>query len=252
MAKKEPKLKTKQDASLPLEEQSEVKISLPESDVPQIVAAFNLRMQDAIARDIYFFDTPGFALSEAGLVLRARKTANRPDDTTAKLRPMKRSNVAAKWLSVPGLKNEIDVVGQRQVESCSLTCTVNEGKIDHVVIGKEQIQSLFTPLQYDLMGQYAKVQPEWGKIQAFGPIQARIWKVSSRGFQEPLTLELWRLPNNRRLMELSYKAPLSAVEEVQRGLDEFLAAKGFHGVADGDTKTRLAVRFFKGERSEAA
>lgn len=249
MAKKEPHKKVPVEKPSPTEEQSEVKISLPESDVAQLLAAFGLRMQDAIARDIYFFDTPNFILSDAGLVLRARKTTNRPDDTTVKLRPMKRSDVAPKWQSVPGLKNEIDVVGQRQVESCSLTSIVNAGKIDHVVIGTEQIQSLFTPLQYDLMGQYARIQPEWGKIQAFGPIQARIWRIPAPDLG-PVTMELWRLPNNRRLMELSYKAPQSAVENVQRSLDNFLASKGFQGAADSDTKTRLAVRFFKGERSQ--
>jgi hypothetical protein len=245
MAKKE----TKSKQGAPLEEQSEVKISLPESEVRQLIAAFGLRMPEAVARDIYFFDTPGFTLSDAGLVLRARKTADKPDDVTVKLRPMKRSEIASKWLSIPGLKNEIDVIGKWQVESCSLTCAVHQGKIDHVVIGKEQIQSLFSSVQYDLIAQYARLQPEWGTIQAFGPIQARIWKVPARDFDEALTVELWRLPNNRRLMELSYKAPISEVADVQRGLDAFIASKGFQGVSDGDTKTRLAVRFFKGERS---
>jgi hypothetical protein len=233
-------------------ESSEVKVSLPETDVRRVVTIYRLRMEEAVGRDIYFFDTPSFALSDAGLVLRARKTQDEPDDATIKLRPMKRSDVAAKWLTVPGLKNETDIVGERQVESCSLTHVVPTGKIDHTVLGEDPIQALFNPVQYDLVAQYSKARPEWSKVQAFGPIQARIWKLKVRGFGAPVTIELWRLPNNRRLIELSYKSPLSEAPSVQRRLDELLAGQGFRGDAEGDTKTRLAVRFFKGERSSEA
>lgn len=229
--------------------QSEIKISLPERDVRQFVTVNRLRMERAVTREVYFFDTPSFALSDLGLVLRARKTMRAPDDTTIKLRPMKRSEIEPRWLAAPGLKTETDIVGTRQIESCSLTCIVPEGKIDHVILGEEPLQNLFASVQYDLMDQHAKVRVDWPSVQAFGPIQARIWKVKVRGFSEPVTIELWRLPNNRRVLELSYKAPLDQAADVQNRLVEFLGSQGFKGAEDGDTKTRLAVRFFKGERS---
>lgn len=227
----------------------EVKVSLPESDVRQVMTVYALHMGDALARDIYFFDTPDFALNAAGLVLRCRKTAREPDDVTVKLRPMKGADLAPSWLAVRGLKDETDIVGTQRIESVSLTVELPVGKIDHVVIGQNSLASLFPAVQQDLIAQYAKVQPDWSKVAAFGPVQARIWKMNAPGFHGPVTIELWRLPNNRRVIEFSYKAPVDQAADVQHKLDDLLAGHGFHGDAGGDTKTRLAVRFFKGERS---
>jgi hypothetical protein len=232
--------------------QAEIKVSLPEGDVRQALSVFGLLMPKAVAREIYFFDTASFALSEAGLVLRARKTAQQSDDVTVKLRPMKRESIGPKWRSLQGLKNEVDIVGKRQVESCSLTQVVRESHIEHVVMGDHPLQGLFTPVQYEFIAQHTKVQTNWPEVQVFGAINARIWKVKARGLAEPLTIELWRLPNNRRLIEFSSKGPLTAAAEIQARIDAFLAAKGFAGMADGDTKTRLAVRFFTGERGPEA
>lgn len=230
---------------------AEVKVSLPEDDVKEAISAFDLQMARATARDIYFFDTPGFDLSSAGLVLRARKTERQPDDVTVKLRPMKHEDVKPKWRFINGLKSEVDIVADRQVESCSLTLVVPRGEIEHVVIGSRAIQSLFAPLQFDFIGQHSKAQINPNSIEAFGPIHARIWTVKAKGSPSPVTVELWRLPNNRRLIEFSSKGPFDQAPVLQQHIDALLASKGFAAQSDGDTKTRMAVRFFTGDRSSS-
>jgi hypothetical protein len=67
-----------------------------------------------------------------------------------------------------------------------------------------------------------------------------------------VTIELWRLPNNRRLLEASTKGPLTDSNEIQARLDKFLMGKGFAGVTEGDTKTRTAVQYFIGGKAEEA
>ena len=226
--------------------QTEVKISLMDADVRKALAAFRLEMIDAVARDVYFFDTHDFSLSDAGLVLRARKTSKMPDDVTVKLRPMKKADIRAKWHVAPGFKSEVDIVGERSVESCSLTREPKRGFIENVVIGESDTSLLFSAEQQEFVAQNSKILPEWSKTHAFGPIHARIWKLASRGTADKVTVELWRLPNNHRLLEFSVKGLLSEADQLQKQLDAFVGTKGFVADASGDTKTRMAVKFFKG------
>ena len=52
------------------------------------VAALGMDPMDAFLRQVYFFDTPALDLDSAGVVVRARRTQGRPDDSVVKLRPV--------------------------------------------------------------------------------------------------------------------------------------------------------------------
>src|SRR4051812_25389875 len=66
----------------------ELKLTVPESDQRSAVAALRMDPLEAQIRQIFFFDTPGLALNKAGVVVRARRSQGKPDDTVVKLRPV--------------------------------------------------------------------------------------------------------------------------------------------------------------------
>ena len=50
---------------------------------------------DAQIRQVFFFDTPDLGLDKAGLVVRARRTQGKGDDSVVKLRPVVPSELRA-------------------------------------------------------------------------------------------------------------------------------------------------------------
>jgi len=53
-----------------------------------MVMALGLDPLDAYLREVFCFDTPDLDLERAGLVSRARRSQDRPDDSVVKLRPV--------------------------------------------------------------------------------------------------------------------------------------------------------------------
>ncbi len=52
-------------------------------------------------RPVYFFDTPDLRLDECGVIVRARRTAGRADDTVVKLRPAEPLISSQTWPAPP-------------------------------------------------------------------------------------------------------------------------------------------------------
>src|SRR5216117_3432196 len=66
----------------------ELKLTVPESDHQSTSAALGMDVLDAQIRQVFFLDTPDLALYESGLVVRARRTSGKGDDSVVKLRPV--------------------------------------------------------------------------------------------------------------------------------------------------------------------
>src|SRR5688500_737138 len=66
----------------------ELKMTVPDSGRRAAVVALGIDPLDAQIRQVYFFDTPDLALNEQGVVVRARRSQGRPDDSVVKLRPV--------------------------------------------------------------------------------------------------------------------------------------------------------------------
>src|SRR5580765_5284564 len=65
----------------------ELKLTVPEVDHASTVAALGMDPLQAEIRQVFFFDTPELTLQEHGVVVRARRTQRKGDDTVVKLRP---------------------------------------------------------------------------------------------------------------------------------------------------------------------
>ena len=59
---------------------------------------------------VHFFDTPDLALEQAGVVVRARRTQGKPDDTVVKLRPVVPAELPARLRKLPEFVVEVDAM----------------------------------------------------------------------------------------------------------------------------------------------
>src|SRR5436190_14685086 len=66
----------------------ELKLTIPEVDRRKTVMALEIDPLGARLRQIVFFDTPDLALNQHGVVVRARRTQGKGDDSVVKLRPL--------------------------------------------------------------------------------------------------------------------------------------------------------------------
>jgi hypothetical protein len=79
-----------------------------ESDQRSAVEALDLDPIDAQIRQVYFFDTPGLALNDKGVVVRARRVQGKGDDSVVKLRPVVPAELSKKLRRTPGFGVEVD------------------------------------------------------------------------------------------------------------------------------------------------
>jgi len=66
----------------------ELKLTVPDEDRRSTVMGLGMDPLDAYIRQVVFFDTPELALEGAGIVVRARRSQGRSDDSVVKLRPV--------------------------------------------------------------------------------------------------------------------------------------------------------------------
>src|SRR3954453_12757323 len=64
----------------------ELKLTVPEAAQFTITRALELDPLESQMRQVFFFETPDLALDKAGLVVRARRSQKKGDDTVVKLR----------------------------------------------------------------------------------------------------------------------------------------------------------------------
>src|SRR3982750_582501 len=66
----------------------ELKLTVPDASQRSAVRSLNLDPLNAQIRQVFFFDTPDLTLERQGLVVRARRSQKKGDDTVVKLRPV--------------------------------------------------------------------------------------------------------------------------------------------------------------------
>ena len=65
---------------------------------------------DAFMRQVFFFDTPTLDLDRAGVVVRARRTQGKPDDSVVKLRPVVPAELPAEVREHKSFGVEVDAL----------------------------------------------------------------------------------------------------------------------------------------------
>ncbi|TML65951.1 MAG: adenylate cyclase [Actinobacteria bacterium] len=192
----------------------ELKLTVPEPDQLSTVRALELDSLQAQLRQVFFFETPDLALDKAGVVVRARRSQKKGDDTVVKLRPVVPSELPKELRRSPDFGVEVDVSPKGFVCSGSLKGVPTGGDVRKTALSGKQIRKLFTKEQRALFEAHA---PEG---------------------------ELWLYPDGSRILELSTKCEPGEAFQVAAETRAFLASKGVDLGSEQQTKTRSALEFF--------
>jgi hypothetical protein len=223
----------------------ELKLTVPDEDRQSAVAALGIDPLDARLRQVFFFDTPDLALDRAGVVVRARRTQDAPDDNVVKLRPVVPKELRGELRARPDFVVEVDAMPGSFVCSASFK---GQAKADvaQMTAGKRPLSKLFSKPQRAFFAEQAPDGIELDDLSVLGPVNVLKLKVTPKGLGRRLAVELWFYPDGSRILELSTKcAPADWFEAVTTSRD-YLASLGVNLSGEQSTKTRAALQYFAG------
>jgi len=219
---------------------AELKASISPSDIRRAryrLALLNARSQE---RGVWFYDTLALELFDAGTILRGREIEGDDDDSTVKLRPFTRDQLAPQFRALDDLKCEIDRLPDTETPSCSLKIKQDEGEIAAVGRGTHAIDQLFSSEQEAMFAAYGPAIPLVA-LRALGPIHVRVWTLRSEELPEKLTAELWYMPDGAQTLELSMKVDTDDADSGMAKLLHFIDDRGLTLDKEQESKTRRAL-----------
>jgi hypothetical protein len=222
---------------------TELKVVVAPADIRRARYRLSLLNPQSQTRRIYFFDTLGLAVYEAGAILRARELDGEDDDSTVKLRPFASAALAPQFRTLDGLKCEIDRSPDKATPSCSLKADQDEGEIAAVAAGERAIDQLFSSEQEAMFAAHGPAVP-WDQLKILGPIRARVWTITTDALPEKVTAELWYMPDGSQTLELSMKVDNADAEAHMGSLIDFVEDKGLALDKEQESKTRRALEAF--------
>jgi hypothetical protein len=222
----------------------EIKATIPNQQIKQALTRFRLTTRNDEERFIYFFDTPKLDLNSAGIIARARRVVGDDHDSTVKFRPVKPENVGQKWRKYKDFKIEADASEKGLVKSASFSMPVAKGLIKRVAAGKKPIASIFTDEQEAFLKTMAVRAIDFPSLAVLGPLTAQRWQFEDPACPWPITAELWRRGDGKRLMEVSIKTPVVQAAAAVGGFMAFLAEVGAERDKNQQTKTRWALDYY--------
>jgi hypothetical protein len=233
-------------------EQIEIKATVPNHQIVPALRRFGLTAHNDEERFIYFFDTPKLDLLGAGIITRARRVIGDDHDSTVKFRPVVPADVGKEWRKYRGFKIEADASENGMVKSASFSMPVDKGVIKRVAAGKRSIAALFTDEQEAFLATMAGHEVDFSTLVALGPLQAQRWELEHPACPWPMTVELWRRGDGKRLLEVSIKTPVVQAAAAIGGFMAFLAEVGAERDREQQTKTRWALEFYAAKYARPA
>jgi len=227
----------------------ELKLTIPDTQRRATVAALEIDPLEAQIRQVYFFDTPDLALDAHGLVVRARRTQGRDDDTVVKARPVVPAQVPPEVRRSKNLVVEVDTMPGGFVCSASMKGTVPAGHVKEAISGKRQLRKIYSKEQRAFFNAHAPDGIELDDLSVLGPITVLKLKFSPTGYTGRMVGELWFYPDGTHIVELSTKTPPANAFQTAAEAKAFLVSRGVPLSGDQQTKTRTALEFFSRELS---
>ena len=217
---------------------------MPEVEQRSSVTALDMDPIAAQIRQVYFFDTPGLALNEAGIVVRARRVQSKGDDSVFKLRPVVPDELPRALRRLPGFGIEVDALPGGFVCSGSMKNLLGPSTVKQAITGDRPLRKLFSREQRDFFTRYAPEGIGLEDLSTLGPIFVLKLKFSPKGFDRRLVAEFWLYPDDSRILELSTKCPPRDAFTAAAEMRAFLAGRGVDLSGEQETKTRRALEFF--------
>jgi hypothetical protein len=232
----------------------ELKLTVPDEDRRSTIMALGMDPLDAYLRQVYFFDTPDLALYRDGVVVRARRSQGRPDDSVVKLRPVVPDELPPEVRGSKGFVVEVDALPGGYVCSGSFKGELGAGPVKEVATGERPLRKLFTKHQRAFYAAHAPKGLELDDLSILGPINLVKLKFSPEGYDRKLVCELWTYPDGSRILELSTKCNPGEAFDVAAETRAYLGERGVNLFGEQETKTRAALEYFarQGESVTAA
>jgi hypothetical protein len=225
----------------------ELKVTVPDEMRRSAVGALEMDPLDGIVRQVWFFDTPDLALERAGLVVRARRTQGRGDDSVVKLRPVVPKDLPEALRASPSFKTEIDVLPGGWVCSGSLRAEHKGSRVREALRGERPLKEVWTKEQRSFFKAHAPSGVTLADLIPLGPVTVFKLKWTPTAYDRRLTAELWFYPDGSRILELSTKCAPPEALQVGLGARAFLESRGLDLSGEQQTKTRTALELFSRE-----
>ena len=225
----------------------ELKVTVPEASHRSSVGALGLDPLEAQLRQVFFFDTPKLDLDKNGLVVRARRSQKKGDDTVVKLRPVVPHELPKSLRRLPDFGVEVDASPEGFVCSGSLKGAPNPGAVRDTLLRGRPLRKLFSKEQQALFADNAPEGVKLDELSVLGPIFVLKLKALPSGFDRKLVAEMWLYPDGSRILELSTKCAPSEAFQVAAETRVFLSSRGIDLGGAQQMKTRTAMEFFAKE-----
>lgn len=222
----------------------ELKLTLPEGGQQAALEALGMDPLDVGIRQVYFFDTPELALFRAGVIVRARRIQDKPDDAVVKLRPVELSELPDEVRDSPGFSTELDAVGDGFVRSGTMKRELDGDRVREVTSGEKPLHKLLADEQRDLYADRAPAGLELDELSVLGPVFVLKLELEPAGYERELVGEMWLYPDDSRILELSTRCTQPEAAAVAAETRAFLTRLGIRISAEQETKTRKALEFF--------
>ena len=225
----------------------ELKLTVPDEDRRSTVMGLGMDPLDAQIRQVVFFDTPELALETAGVVVRARRSQGRSDDSVVKLRPVVPGELPDEVRAAETFGVEVDAMPGGYVCSGSHKGELKAGRVKDAMAGERPVRELFSKEQRAFYEAHAPDGVDIDDLSVLGPINLLKLKYSPEGYDRKLVAELWMYPDGSRILELSTKCRPQEAFEVAAETRAYLSGRGVNLSGEQQTKTRIALEYFAEE-----
>jgi hypothetical protein len=222
----------------------ELKLTVPDEDRRSTVMGLGMDPLDAYIRQVVFFDTPELALEGAGIVVRARRSQGRSDDSVVKLRPVVPGELPDEIRAAETFGVEVDALPGGFVCSGSYKGQLKAGRVKEAIVGDRPIHKLFSKEQRAFYAAHAPDDVDLDDLSVLGPVNLLKLKYSPEGSGRKLVAELWLYPDGSRILELSTKCRPDEAFEVAAETRAYLSGRGVNLSGEQQTKTRTALEYF--------
>jgi len=229
----------------------ELKLTVPEPNQRSTIAALGLDPLEAQIRQVFFFDTPGLALDQAGVVVRARRVQGKGEDSIVKLRPVVPSELPEELRRSAGFRVEVDALPGGFVCSGTLKGAPKTGDVRRVVAGELPLRKLFSKEQRAYFAAHAPEGVTLDDLVVLGPIFVLKLRFVPPELERRLVAEVWMYPDGSRILELSTRCTTTDAFQVAAQTRGYLAEHGVDLSGEQETKTRKALEYFTRELTEA-
>jgi hypothetical protein len=230
----------------------ELKLTVPEPSQRSTALALGLDPLQAEIRQVYFLDTPELLLDQHGLVVRARRSQKKGDDSVVKLRPVVPEHLDPDVRRCERFGVEVDAAPGGFVCSGSMKGMPTTGTVQEAASGARAPRKLFSKEQRAFFAAHAPDGVTLDDLTLYGPIFVLKLKYSPAGYDRRLVGEVWLYPDATRILELSLKCDPAETFQVAAEARAFLASKGVDLDGRQQMKTRTALEYFSRQVEHAA